>query len=124
MKRQSSVVMLVLVLLLPANVFALDKWDKGDTIREAIYLSAWTVDWLQTRYTATHLNSYRELNPILGSQPSIGRVNSYFIAGAAAHVGISYILPKKLRKPWQYITIGYQAGAVAKNFNIGVGLHF
>lgn len=50
--------------------------------------------------------------------------NKYFVAAGAGHAAISFVLPEKERKVWQYGTIAVQAGVVARNYHIGLRVSF
>ena len=110
------------MLLISAPCFA-DDWTSADTKREAVYLTLHSMDWMQTRYIAKN-PSFHEQNDLVGRNPSIGKVNNYFVATALLHVGVAYLLPTEYRKAFQYITIGMEIGAVAHNYQIGIKLDF
>jgi len=111
---------LVFVLLLCLSVPA-HAWSEADTRRQVGYFVLHTIDWGQS---LGQYDEYSETNPILGSHPSRGDVNRYFLLTGIAHYGISRSLPPAYRKWWQRVTIGVQAGAVAHNFSIGVDVRF
>lgn len=64
------------------------------------------VDWLQTRYIATHTDRYYETNFILGIHPSVMKVNVYFAVCVAAVLAL-------------YVYLGQQ---FAMSLNVGFGL--
>ena len=99
-------------------------WSKEDTAREAVWISLHTIDWGQTLEIARHPKEFYELNPVLGKHPSVGNVNLYMGAAAIIHPAVSYILPKKWRKVWQYISIGVSSTCVINNFHVGLGVKF
>lgn len=99
-------------------------WTKADTAREAAYLALHVADWGQTLYIADHPGEYRELNGVLGSHPSRGEVNGYFIATGLVHGVVSLVLPSPYRELWQYSTIGLEIYCVGNNARIGVGWGF
>ncbi len=130
------VVMLLLLLIFCGPVHA-DEWTSGDTWREAAFQSLWAIDLLQTHqivknetpvitystvggivYKTTSYNF--EQNPLLGSNPTMGAVNRFFLAGSVLHAGISALLPAKYRPPFQYLTIVIEARTVAHNLSIGL----
>lgn len=100
------------------------EWTKADTAWEAGYLVLHVIDWGQTRNISRRPDAYRELNPILGSHPSIERVNTYFALTAIAHTAISYALPADWRRGWQMVSIGMEATAVSNNYKIGLKIDF
>ncbi len=114
-----------------APVWAADPWSKADIEREAVYLTLHVADWGQTRNIVHRADTgcaggpkCIELNPILGRNPSIRRVDTYFVVTALAHAAISHALPKDWRKGWQYLTIGMEAGVVGYNYSIGLKFDF
>jgi len=112
------------ILLLVACPAHADEWTKEDTYREAAYLALHVADWGQTLEVANHPDEYHETNPVLGSHPSRGRVNAYFIATGILHPVVSYVLPRPYRELWQYGTIGIEIICVGNNAAIGVGFGF
>ena len=101
-----------------------DDWTGTDTGLEVAWQVAHAIDWGQTRYIAKHPQDFRELNPILGDHPSVGRVNTYFIATGLAHYGISQWLSPSNRRGWQTITIIFAVATVSRNHQIGVKIDF
>ena len=112
----------LIALLLPSFAYA-EEWTSADIKREVAYQSIAVVDWLQTRNIARD-PCYYEQNKILGSHPSIARVNQYFALTGIAHYFVSKALPEKYRIPFQYISIGVEVGAVGHNFSIGINARF
>lgn len=98
--------------------------DYYRTALEATYLTVDAVDWLQTRNIARNPTLYHEDNPFLGHRPDIGQVNSYFLAGAALHVGISYLLPESIRPWFQGIGILFESSMVYRNHLLGLSARF
>ena len=101
-----------------------ENWKKEDTYRELTWTALLIADYGQTMNIAKNPDKYHEYNPILGSHPSQSSVNVYMLSAAIIHPAISYILPPKYRKWWQYITIGIEIGAVTNNFIAGIGISF
>jgi hypothetical protein len=89
---------------------------------EAAYLTLLAIDWSQTRYIAKNPDRFREINPLLGEHPSLGKVNNYFVASALVNIAAVHYLPERYRKPFQYLTIGFEATTVAHNYSIGIKL--
>ena len=113
----------------------LDPWTREDTYRQAALTALLVVDWGQTRYLVKHpidpvqangtYNWRAEgYNRFLGEHPSLGRVNSYFLAAIVGHAAISYVLPCSLRHGWQYVWIGIEANTVERNHHIGIKMDF
>lgn len=127
MKRK-IILFFFLLMFFPSLVLAEDEWwgkdwTNADTARETAYTVLHIADWGQTRYIAKNPQFY-EQNPLLGEHPSVGRVDTYFISGLIAHTAISYALPPKYRRIWQYIGIVMEGGVVAHNTSIGVRFGF
>ena len=99
-------------------------WSREDTYRQAGVVTLSGIDWMQTRKIAKNPDDYYERNPLLGSHPSTEKVDAYFAASIAAHTVVSAALPPEYRKWWQYVSIGVEAGVVASNFSIGLGVGF
>jgi len=94
-----------------------------DTL-EITWQTLWAADYLQTRQIAKAPDSYYEKNKFLGEHPSVGKVNVYFAASAAAHYMVSQALPPRWRETWQMVTIVYEVDAVVQNYKIGLGFSF
>ena len=50
--------------------------------------------------------------------------NKYFVAAGVGHAAVSFYLPEKHRKVWQGLTLGVQAGVVARNYHLGLRVSF
>ena len=99
-------------------------WSTADTYRQSGVVALMGIDWAQTRKIAQNPDKYSEMNPVLGSHPSTEKVDAYFLTCAAAHTVVSMVLPPEYRVLWQYIWIGLEAGTVAHNASIGLGVGF
>jgi hypothetical protein len=99
-------------------------WSTEDSYRQAGFVALTGIDWMQTRKIAKNPDDYYERNPILGEHPSTEKVDIYFPACIAAHTMVAMALPPEYRKWWQYVAIGVEAGVVASNLSIGLGVGF
>lgn len=129
MKKHLLVLCTLTVLLCtPLSAWAGDLWFTPftwyDYSLEATFLGVTSMDWSQTQEIATHPMEYRELNPVLGSHPSVGAVNLYFPSAMALHALIAYALPKPYREIWQSVWIGVESYTVINNASIGLKIHF
>lgn len=126
-KVATKVATAMVLFLLVASPSLADEWTTADTAREVTYLALHVVDWGQTLDIENHPD-LRETNPILGSHPSRGEINTYFIATGLLHPIVSYGLrkyaPDGWVQAWQYVTIGVELGAVGNNASIGIGFGF
>lgn len=82
-------------------------------------------DWSTTRdLTRRYDEGYRELNPILGSHPSIGRVNVHFVSALIGHYFLTDWLDGDNRTFYlQLITVS-EGAITARNLGLGLRLRF
>jgi hypothetical protein len=99
-------------------------WSREDTYRQAEVVVLSGIDWAQTRKIAQNPDKWHEHNPVLGSHPSTEKVDIYFPLSIATNTAIAMALPPEYRKWFQYVSIGVEAGVVASNFSIGLGVGF
>jgi hypothetical protein len=132
-----KIILVCLVLLFVASpVYA--EWDNADTGLLILRI----IDWGQTREIAANPFTgeyehykigrmetgspigYTEMNPILGTNPTIEEVNTYFII----LIGCDYLIAKyanpKYKKYWQVIQISLETYCVTKNIGAGVKFRF
>jgi hypothetical protein len=116
---------LAAILLLSSLAFA-DEWTRGDSYREAAFLTLLVIDYGQTSTVSQHPELYKETVSAwaIGEHPSQETVNTYFSVIAIAHPIIAYYLPSEWRKAFQYVTIGEKIPAVVGNATIGVRMSF
>jgi len=114
---------ITILMLFTVTVDAGD-WRQEDTYRELAWTAFLVVDYGQTMNIARNPERFKEYNPILGEHPSQSSVGLYMLSAAIIHPIISYYLPPKYRRIWQYISIGIEAGAVGNNFGAGIGINF
>jgi len=115
----------LLLLLLSFNVYGAD-WSTADTKREVTWQVINLIDWGQTLDIVRDQeagNLRYEQNPILGNNPSRGKINTYFALSHVAHYGISR-WSTKYRSHWQYATIVVSGFIVGRNFYIGLSLGY
>ena len=115
---------LILILLLLLPIPARAEWTRADTARQLVITGIHVIDWGQTRNIANNPDRFYELNPMLGKHPSLNEVDKYFVGLIAVHAGISFVLPEKLRRPWQYLSIGYYGMNIERNYKIGLRVDF
>ena len=114
---------LAVLLLLASLPACADPWTSADTARQAIFTGLAVVDWAQTRRIARQ-PVYYEMNPVLGSHPSVGQVDAYFAGAIVGHAAVSYLLPAGWRAGWQYVWIGIEAQKTYHNRSIGLRFAF
>jgi len=95
-------------------------------IGQGAYTIFHVVDWKQTLEIAENPQFY-ETNPVLGEQPSKGRVNTYFAATLVLHWTLGYILYEYVKPVW-WVYIGFTSGVegmmIYQNWEIGVRIKF
>lgn len=111
-------------MLFPYCSRAADPWTKTDTALEVTWQVLHAIDLGQTLTIADRPDKYYELNPLLGKHPDRGKVYAYFLTGSVLHLGVTHVLPRKWRTPWQGVTLTVTGACVANNFNVGIGLHY
>ena len=99
------------------------EWDTEQKAMGAVLATVTAVDFLQTRFIATHPEFY-ERNPIIGKHPSIGRVNNYFALSYLIGFLVLDALPSEYRTAALKAGIVLETVVVGHNMSIGVGLRF
>jgi hypothetical protein len=79
---------------------------------------------MQTREIAKDPYRYRETNFLLGTHPSMNRVDAVLAGTLIAHTYIAYKLPKAYRTVWQMFWIGVEFEAIKNNYKSGIRIHF
>jgi len=101
-----------------------ESWTVEQKILSATYMATHVIDWGQTREIAKHpKESGPEYNPLLGSEPSPGKVNAYFLLTPVLWYYALDNIP-------QYRTVALtvlnlvQIGVVAHNYHVGIKVSF
>jgi len=82
------------------------------------------LDYRQTISIARQPERYYETNPVLGEHPSVGKVNTYFMASVAVKNAIFFSLPEKYRIPFGIGCSVVSFGYVEHNRAIGLRVNF
>jgi len=81
---------------LPARI----SWTRSEIALATGFTATLLMDASQTRGLARGgWNGFRELNPLLGSKPSVGRINAYTAVAGLAVLGVAAAVPARAR-PW------------------------
>jgi hypothetical protein len=132
MKKLSLVIIVLFILCIQpsadAYTFA-ENWTQKDTAYQAAFIAITTADWMQTRWMARQNwqwdgGCHKELNPFLGSHPSIKKIDTLIPLGMVAHTLVSMALPPNYRRIWQCVWIGVESLAIYHNYSVGVKLEF
>jgi hypothetical protein len=70
-----------------------------------------------------------ETNPILGAHPSDAKIAAYGLTMAGLHAAITYEMvsndvPRAIINAWELVSIGVEAGYVARNYRLGLRVRF
>lgn len=114
---------MALLLFFPSLAFGGD-WTKEDTAWQASYTAVLAADCAQTRWGASHPREFEEGNKLIGPHPSKGKIDNICLAVALGHFGISYALPPKYRRFWQFSSIVVEATVVFHNASLGLKMEF
>jgi hypothetical protein len=114
---------LLILAFVPSLSRAADPWETTDYALAGAALTALAVDWGQTRYIAKNTHRYNETNPMLGATPSVGKVDTYFVAMVGT-VALAHILPGDWRQLFLAGTLAVEIGAISKNRSIGIKMAF
>lgn len=102
-------------------------WTKTDIALQSAVVTFQVADWAQTRWFVKHpyylgpnTRTYEGWNPILGENPSVGKVNNLIFLGIIGHAVVSNYLPPDFRRIWQGSVLVLEIGAVNHNRVAGV----
>ena len=99
------------------------EWTTEEKWTGAAALTLSVIDWAQTRHIAKNPDKWRELNPVLGTNPSVGRVNTYFAMSIAGAAVAAHFMPK-WRLPLLRTFVVYQFAVTARNAHVGIRMDF
>ena len=88
------------MIFVPAPSNAADKWTLPQKVLYGTYLAALAVDYGQTTYAFSQPDgTFKERNPLLGRNPSQGRINLAFAGSLVGSFAVAHFLPSKWRTP-------------------------
>ena len=87
-------------------------------------LAALAVDWGQTRHIAKNPSRFIETNPILGTSPSVGKVDAYFIGAMVGTVALAHVLPSDWRQLFLAGVLTVELGVAQQNRALGIKMAF
>lgn len=111
----------LLLLLLSGTAKA--EWTTTDSALLAGALTLQAIDWGQTRAAMRH-GGYTEKNPILGPQPSIGRLDKVCTLAMVGTVGLAYVLPPLYRRAFLGGVVTIEAAIVYRHRQLGLRVDF
>lgn len=107
------------ILLCLSSIAHADEWTKTNTALQLTWTAMHVLDWSQTRAIAKNPDRYWEkVNPILGTHPSVSKVDTYFAATTVGSLLVAYVLPHPWREVFQGASIGVSAYCISINFKI------
>lgn len=128
---------LVAIVFSQSALAVCDNWTRTDTAMLGGALALQAIDWNQTRKvtseyqtqmddfgTTQSFRSRKELNVLLGSEPSVAEINRYFIMTMTGTVAISCLLPTNWRQMFLGGVIFVQASVVLRNQRVGLKFEF
>jgi hypothetical protein len=95
------------------------QWRTEHTVLAVASTATITADWLFS-VNAVRRGNFDEMNPILGTRPSIGRLNTYNFVVVASNLAIGRMLPSRLRTLWFTAITGFESAIVLHQVNIGL----
>lgn len=121
---KNTLIIVFIICISSANVFASDSWSKSDIYRELAYIAVLSIDFEQTKSGLANLDGVQESNVFLGERPNNKKINEYVAGMIVGHAIISNHLSSSNRKLFQNITIIYHANIIYKNHMIGARINF
>ena len=99
-------------------------WSATDVGLASGFLALLWIDAAQTRSLARDgWRGFHESNPILGPEPSVGRINGYTAGAAVATLGVAAVLPARYRRWWLAGAFALEASTVIyTTTTVGVSL--
>jgi uncharacterized protein (DUF486 family) len=110
-------------LLLSSLVAQAEQWTETQKTLAASYLIAHVIDWGQTRYIAQTPDKSTEYNSILGSHPSMAKVNTYFLLTPVLWYYALDNIPQYRTAALTVLNL-VQIGVVAHNYHVGIKVSF
>jgi hypothetical protein len=95
------------------------EWTDNEKLLGGVSTVLMTADWLSTRNIAKNPNSFSETNPLLGTHPTIGEVNTHFLIGLPLFFLIMDHIESQ-RTAGLLLFVGYEAATVTKNYSLGL----
>lgn len=111
LRKWALVCFLPVFLLFHSNAHAQTEIILANTIH--------VIDWLQTREAAKN-PKFKEVNPLIGHNPSLGRVNRYFLLTGIGMNILYRVLPPEYKDVFNMSFIVLRGAIVTYNLSIGV----
>jgi hypothetical protein len=119
-----AALLILAFVLFPSLCRAADPWETTDYALAGAALAALAVDWGQTRHIAKNPNRFIETNPVLGTSPSVGKVDAYFVGAMVGTVALAHVLPGDWRQLFLGGVLALELGVVNQNRSLGIKMAF
>ena len=119
-----SRLLVLLLVLFPSLCQAREPWEFTDYALTGAALATLAVDWGQTRNIAKNPSRFDEKNRILGTTPSVGRVDAYFVGAMLGTVAVAHLLPQDMRRLFLAGTLSMELSVIDQNRSIGIKVDF
>lgn len=103
---------------------AADEWTPPQATKAVALAVLTAADWAQTRNIARHPELWHETNPMLGRHPSVGDVDKHFAVASLIGAAALHALPTRYRDWALNAGLVIEAGCVANNLRLGIGIKF
>lgn len=123
MKAVLAIIVYFIMSFSPAHAgepWSFDHWTTAQKVSYATSITAGIIDWGQTRTIAENHHLYKELNPILGKKPSVGRVNTHFALLTAVHVIAPHYSDFYRRYIMHIQAVGLTLNIARNHFEVGL----
>ena len=119
-----AALLILALVLFPSLSRAADPWGTTDYALAGAAVAALAVDWGQTRHIAKNPERYTETNPVLGTSPSVGKVDAYFVGAMVGTVALAHVLPGDWRQLFLGGVLALELGVVNQNRSLGIKMSF
>jgi hypothetical protein len=116
--------LILLLVLAPSLCEAREPWEFTDYALTGAALASLVVDWGQTRHIAKNPSRFDEKNRILGTTPSVGKVDAYFVGAMLGTVAVAQFLPQDYRRLFLAGTLSMELSVIDQNRSIGIKVDF
>jgi hypothetical protein len=119
-----AALLILALVLLPSPCQAGDPWETTEYALAGAAVAALAVDWGQTRHIAKNPNRFNEKNPMLGTTPSVGKVDAYFVGAMVGTVALAHVLPSDWRQLFLAGVLVVELNVAQQNRSLGIKMAF
>lgn len=117
---------LIIIVLLALLFMATAKAEPWTTEQKQLGIIAgglYLIDYGQTRHIAKNPHQFKELNPLIGTHPTLGQVNRHFLISSAIIFSAAHFLPQ-YRSTILKTFIVIETVNTIRNYHIGIRMEF